>query len=153
MYYPSIESVEVILAQIASGVPRDSIADQDLPKLVLAGLCMRYHMPTQRIVALFPGSDLSWIQGRLIETMDNPTLSQWYFSNLERFDSRFRRMMNHNPVRYGRSMSIESAARPTVAAGVPLWIPAMPVSCGSNLLSSTFVPEVRGECLLTGNLS
>lgn len=151
MYYPSTDSFEVILAQIASGLPRESVACLDLPELVLAGLCMRYHMPTQRIVALFPGCDLTWIHGRLIETMDNPTLSQWYFANLERFDSRFRRMTNYTPGRYARSMSIESAARPTVAAGAPLSIPAMPVSCRPNLLSNSFVPEIKRELLATGN--
>ena len=145
-----MDSVEVILAQIASGLPCESVADLDLPRLVLAGLCMRYHMPTQRIVALFPGFDLTWIHGRLIETMENPTLSQWYFTNLERFDSRFRRVMNYTPGRYCRFLSIESAARPTVAADAPLSIPTMPVSRGPNLFSGAFVPEIKKERLSAG---
>lgn len=150
MQYTSTDSVETILAQIANGLPREGFLGLHLPELVLAGLCMRYHMPTRKIVALFPGYDLAWIQGRLIETMENPALSQWYFTNMERFDSRFRRVMGHTLGQYQRFMSSESTPRPAIAAGSPLGIPAMPVSCRPGLLPGAFVPEATDELLSVG---
>lgn len=60
-----------------------------LPGLVLVGLCLRHKFPLTELNAIFPDFNMSWIESQLSHVMSDPTISRWYFENIDRFDQVF----------------------------------------------------------------
>lgn len=69
-----------------------SMANQ-LPGLVLVGLCLRHKLPLSDLRAILPDLDLPWVQSQLSRVMTDPSISRWYFENIDRFDDLFLRSL------------------------------------------------------------
>lgn len=99
-----------------------------LSGLVLVGLCLRHKLPFSELSAVFPNFDLTWIEDQLSQVMADPTVSRWYFENIDRFDADFVGILGLQPGKFPPLRSGNPVSAGVQSGDAKLAIPSMPVA-------------------------
>lgn len=129
MKTPIVQLFEILQARTAGIAFPYATKAAPLAELILAGLCLRHHIPLSAITGAIPGINETWILSQISQIMLDASASQWYFAKLDRFDGFFALSLGEAmPFPHEATAADRAASHGKKVNSGRAKIPSMPVS-------------------------